>query len=518
MWHIGGARTTIRPMANHYGKSAVKASLVHFFFGKALNAVVSLVTLIALARWLTPADYGIYIAFSALQASLLVVSDLGIDTTAERFMPELRMHHSDFELLGFVAAVLCARVGTLFFMVGIGWLFADDITAIVGLNAYSGLFKLWLGVVAFSGLLGLAVVLLESMLHQRPAQTSMSIYVVLKLLLLYLGWHLFTIDILYMVQIELIATCIAALFGTVQLLSHFSLAGLHDGWLIVKKNRQRLQRFAFFNYFAQVVFQLFSAEVIKLMVTRLLGVLQSAVYGFAHSLAETVQRYLPTVLLLRLIKPVFVSRYVKTGDFGQLNSLAQLVLKLNLLILTPTIAFAAVYGGRLLSLISNGKYEEAHWLLVGMLGILVFNSHKIILSLLAGTLEKNKMQLYAGMASSIVFPIALLLIPRFGPLGAIAVSAISGLTYNTYATFYLRKAGYCYQPDLRAATVFLISGILTFLLIFLINKMLPFLLGLFIAVFIGGSFYIFVVRTMHAFSKEEVKILNSLLPKTFFNL
>ena len=507
---------TAQAVASPYGKSAVKASLFHFLLGKALNAAVSFITLIALARWLEPTDYGVYIAFIALQASLLAVSNLGIDTTAERFMPELRMRHPDTALLGFVAAVLCARVATLFCLVGIAWLLADDVTALVGLKAYSALFRLWLGVVGLTGLLGLVVVLLEAMLHQKQAQMCLSAYVVLKLSFMCIGWQLSTIDIRLMVPIELLATGAAALFGAGLLLSHFSRVGLHTGWSIVKENRQRLQRFAFFNYVAQVVFQLFNAEMMKLMVTRLLGVLQAAVYGFAYSLADTVQRYLPAVLLLRLIKPVFVSRYAKTGDFQQLNAMARLILKLNLLVLTPAIAFAAVYGGNFLALMSGGRYADAHWLLVGILCLMVLTSHQLVLSLLAGTLEKNAMQLYAGLVSIVAFPCALLLVPLWGPLGAVVASAIGGLTYNVFATLYLRRAGFAYQPEVRGGGVFAIGGVMAFAVAFLANQMLSMLPGLITAALVGTATYVLCVRGLSAFNDSERDLLNSLLPKRVF--
>lgn len=519
MYRIGGEQSTPKIVASHYGKSAVRTSLLHFLFGKALNALVSLLTLVALARWLAPADYGVYIAFIALQASLLAISSLGIDTTAERFMPELRMHHSDSELLGFVAAVLCARVVTLLVLLGTGWLLAKQVTSLVGLSSYVEVFKIWLCVVAFTGVLAFAVVLLEAMLHQRHAQYSMSAYVVLKLVLLGMGHQLASVDLWLLIQIELIATGVAALLGLGLLLSRFSAKGFLSGWIVVRKYRARMQRFAFFNYVAQVVFQLFNAEIMKLLVTRLLGVLQSAVYGFAYSLADTVQRYLPATLLLRLIKPVFISRYVKTGNFEELNAMARIILKLNLFVLTPTIALAAVYGGELLSLLSDGKYSNAHWLLVSILGLQILTSHQLVLSLLSGTLEKNAMQLYAGMASTIAFPCALLLVPLWGPLGAVAACAISGLTYNVFASAYLRSAGYPYSPDWRGGIVFLAAGSVAYIVSLVLGSAMaavtPFLAAT-TTIFLSAVFYLTTVRVFSAFTVSERNMLNTLLPRKIF--
>lgn len=431
----------------------MRASLLHFMFGKALNAIVSLLTLVTLARWMAPDAYGTYIAFLALQTMILALSSLGIDTTAERFLPELRTRHADGELLGFVMASMGARIGSLLLLALIAWLAAQPITALVGLGQHIDVFRVWVVVIVLTGMLAFAVVLLDAMLHQCHAQRCMGIYVLAKLLLLGFFHQYLQLDLGALVRIEFIATGTAALVGFWLLIRCFSAGGLRSGWLVVLGNQQRMKRFAFFNYVAQVVLQLFSVEMMKLLVTRLLGVLQSARYGIAYSLAETVQRYLPAVLLLRLIKPVFVSRYTKSGDFAQLNEMARIILKLNLLILAPIIAFSAVFGGDLLSLMSNGKYADAHWIFVSVLGLLVLTSHQLVLSLLASTLEKNTMQLYAGIASTVALPCALFLVPAIGSLGAVAASAVGGIVYNIFATFYLRRAGFDYRPDLRGASV-----------------------------------------------------------------
>ena len=503
-------------MSSHYGRAAVRKSLLHFLFGKSLNAVVSLLTLVALARWLAPNEYGVYIAFVALQASILALSSLGIDSTAERFLPELRTRYADSELLGFVAAAIAARLASLLLLILVTLLAAHPIATLVGLESNLNEFRLWVGVIALTGVYTLAVVLLEAMLHQRQAQRSVSVYVLSKLVLLFLAHSHFHLDLNTLVWVEMLATGFAAMVGSWSLIRHFPPGGVHSGWQLVLSNRHRMQRFAIFNYVAQVVFQFFSIEMMKLLVTRLLGVLQSARYGFASSLADTVQRYLPSVLLLRLIKPVFISRYVKTGDFAELNEMARIILKLNLLVLVPTIALAAVFGGDLLAMLSQDKYTDAQWILVGILGVLMLSSHQLVLSLLAGTLEKNAMQLYAGLASTVAFPFALFLIPTFGSIGAVAASAFSGLIYNTFATFYLRRAGFDYRPDIRGASVLLAAGVALYGVATLISSVYPGPGGVSTALLVGGVAYLALARVFSAFSDTERALLNSILPKHVF--
>lgn len=503
-------------MSSLYGKAAVRVSLLHFLFGKALNAVVSLLTLVVLARWMEPEAYGVYIAFLALQSSFLALSSLGIDATVERFIPELRTRHADSELLGFVTTSIGTRLLTLIFIALVAWVAAKPITNLIGLVQHAEVFRCWVWVFLLTGMLTFAVVVLDAMLHQRQSQRCMSIYVVAKLLLVVGAHQYFRLDLDALVNVELVASGLAAFVGCWLLIRHFAVGEVRRGWKVMVDNGSRIKRFAFFNYVAQVVFQFFSVEMMKLLVTRLLGVLHSASYGFACSLAETVQRYLPAVLLLRLIKPVFISRYTKTGDFAQLNSMARIILKINLLMLTPIIAFAAVFGGDLLSLLSNGRYADAHWIAVGILGQLVLSSHQLVLSLLASTLEKNAMQLYAGFVAMIAFPCALLLVPELGPLGAVAASAISSVVYNIFATLYLRRSGFAYRPDLRGGFVFLLAGIASYGSVAYVSNLLTGLAGLLAVVAVGMVSYFSVVRALSAFSNDERELLNSILPRRIF--
>jgi O-antigen/teichoic acid export membrane protein len=505
-------------MSSHYSKASLRASLVHFLFGKALNAIVSLLTLVLLARWLAPDAYGVYIAFLALQSSLLAFSSLGIDATTERFIPELRTRYVDSKLLGFVLASANMRIASLLLLTLISWFFSKPITELVGLEKFHSAFQVWVFVIMLTGMLMFVVVLLEAMLHQRLAQICMSVYVVTKLVVLVIAQYNQQVNLYTLMQIELVATGVSALIGFWLSIRLFSGSGVHSGWQILLENSQRMQKFAFFNYFAQVAFQFFNADVMKLLVTRLLGVLQSAVYGFAYSLADTVQRYLPAVLLLRLIKPIFVSRYTKSGDFKQLNEMARIILKLNLLVLSPLIAFAMVFGGDFLSYLSNGKYAGAHWVFVSLLGLLVLSSHQLVLSILAGTLEKNSMQLYAGMVSMVAFPCALYLVPMIGSIGAVAASAMSGLLYNIFATFYLRQAGFDYSPDFRGGLIFLIGGITVYGLALFLNTVLSGWIGIALTLLVASVVYLLIVRFMSAFTNDERAMLNSILPKPIFIL
>ena len=130
-------------MNNHYNRSALKTSLIHFLFGKAFNAVISFCTIILLVRWIDAQDYGVYVAFLALQASSLAISSMGIDTTAERFLPEFRTRYSDKELLGFVVSSFLLRCLSLVLLMIVGTLIASPLAKLIGLYLHIDALNIW---------------------------------------------------------------------------------------------------------------------------------------------------------------------------------------------------------------------------------------------------------------------------------------------------------------------------------------------------------------------------------------
>lgn len=461
-------------------------------------------------------EYGSYVALVALQSTLLAVSNLGVDATAERFLPEFRTKYPDEKLLGFVVSALVARLVTLGGVIVVGMFAANGLSTLIGMPSIGDVLRLWVVAVACFGALSFASVLLEAMLRQKHAQACMSLYLASKLLAICALYFTSSLDLHALVMTEIFSGAFAALLALSLLARFFHRAGLLQGWQLVQQNKYRLGRFATFNYVAQLVFQFFSADVMKLLVARLLGSVAAASYGFAANLADIVQRYLPATLLQRLIRPVFISRYVRTGDFEDLNQMGRLILKLNLLLLLPAISLSVAYGGDLLGLLTKGKYADGHWLLVGALCLLVPASHQAILSMLASTLERNAMQFYAGLLSALGFPIALFLVPLWGGLGAIGAAATSALIYNFFASWYLRRSGYAYAPDWRALLVFFGLGVgLTVALVTARTlSSSGFTQGV-VAIFLL-VFYLILVRLLSVFRPTERAMLNALLPKPVF--
>jgi len=211
--------------------------------------------------------------------------------------------------------------------------------------------------------------------------------------------------------------------------------------------RGRMLAFATKSYAAQLLMLLYGPDALRLVASSQAGLAQAARFGAVHSLYEYIQRYLPAFMLLRLIRPVFISRYTANRDFGALNAMGAIVLKINLAVLTPLIVFLVPAGDMVLGTLSKGRYADAGWLLVAYVALLVPMSNQWVVSIIANTTEQNDTQVKAAACALPGIVIGALLVPSYGIAALVGGAWVSYLLYNLTAVAWLRRAGYPYRPD-----------------------------------------------------------------------
>jgi O-antigen/teichoic acid export membrane protein len=234
------------------------------------------------------------------------------------------------------------------------------------------------------------------------------------------------------------------------------------------------------------------------------------------SMSELVQRYLPATLLMRMIRPVFVSRYVERRDFGQLNAFANLVLKLNVLVLAPLLGFVAVCGNEASAIVSAGRYMDVGWILFGVVLLLFPTSHQIVVSILANTLEENDIQIKSALVGLSGVLVAWMLIPSYGAYGALTASIASAVSYNATSALLLRRRGYAYRVDSKGLARLFGAAAAGAIPAWALARGVDGLFGLIVAGAALLVVYVAVASRYRAFSADERDMINRLLPKPVF--
>lgn len=494
--------------AGHYAAARLRAALVHFITGKLLSGALGLATLLLTVRGLPVAEYGVYASLVATQLMLLALSSFGIEPATERFIPEIRVSHAPAALARLLLTGLGARLLTLALLLLVLMVAGRHLLGWLRLDAWQAAFEAYYKVIFAAGLFQMMSAALEALLAQKRAQQAMMANAALRCALVGYLVAEQRLDIAGVILAEgcglALGCALAALFLT---------AHVREAWRARAETAprgprelwRRMGRYARYNYLAQCLMQGYGQDMMRLLLTRFVGVAETARYGFAVAISDMVNRYLPAVLFLRLIRPIFVSRYAVNRDFAQLNAFAALIMKLNLFVLAPLLALLAVHGDGIARLVGGAQYADAGWLVFGVLLLLVPTSHKWTLSLLADALERNEMQLRGALLGLLGLPAAYLGIRLLGEHGVLAGPYLSATAYNAYATRYLRRLGYDYRQDYAGLARLLAAAGLAAGAALLAGS-LPY------AVPLAGAVYLGACYRLKPFSADEQALLAKSLP------
>lgn len=449
----------------HYTKANFQLALQRFLLGRAATGALGLVFFVLVLRQLQPEEFGAYTAILAIQAGVAVLATLGIETTLERFLPELRTTGNTNEAAQLIVLGMAIRAGVLLLLVTAALFTMGWWVPLLSLQAYASMLPLALAWLVMFGLMNTAGALHEALLNQGTAQLTQALYTLLKILMFTVLSHSWPVadGLTKVIVCESVAT-LAGLLLAVTRLQVGSLSGVlrpRQVWReLPAAIRARMLAFASRSYVAQLLMLLYGPDALRLVASSQAGLAQAARFGAVHSLYEYIQRYLPAFMLLRLIRPVFVSRYTANRDFAALNAMGAIVLKINLAVLTPLIVFLAVAGNTVLGALSRGRYADAGWLLVAYVGLLVPMSNQWVVSIIANTTEQNDTQVKAAAVALPGIAIGAWLVPSHGITALVGGAWVSYLLYNLAAVAWLRRAGFPYRPDWRALVLCVISGAL----------------------------------------------------------
>lgn len=456
---LGDAVVSKGDPGDPYAHATLRRALRHFLSGRLLSSLLGVFNLLALIRLLSPQEFGLYAALLSMQVLFLAASSFGIESTMERYLPEVRIRQGRPAVLPFIMRSLGMRLAALAataaaLLVGLPWLLP-----MLDLAAHEAVVTQYVWVIVAVALMNSVSSAHEALLHQQAAQTAAVAYAVVRTAMIFWSASDGTLTIEEVVLMDLLAALTALLILLAAIGGYARDAFKPSGLPKDTSLWRRFYLFASKNFAGQLLLMASGNHTMRLALTSSSGLLETARFGFAMSLAEMLQRYLPATLLLKMIRPIFVSRYIENRNFAQLNAFANLVLKLNMLMLVPAIAFVAAAGTPLAESLSGGRYADAKWLVLGTLLLLITASHQIVISILAGTLEENDIQIRAGGVALLAVPLAFLLIPKLGAYGSLLAAAAGAALYNVTCAWLLRRRGFAYRIDMAGLARLFLAGV-----------------------------------------------------------
>ena len=503
----------------YYSVERLRSSLIAFGAGRAISALTSFAIFVLLAKTLPVTEYGYYLTLQAVVELVLLYSSLGVPWVAIRFIPEYRLRASARRLRRFLSGLVLANllplVAVLLLMgrtsdTWIGWLALDGASAVV---------LPFLFVCLFDGVSRLlSALVLEPLMAQRSAQ---SIQILRNIAFLVPLVHAFATgprsSIERVFQIEVLAAAIAACLSiALSLRAAASMPGRAGDEDWPPPPLQALAGLAWYNYSSNAVANLYSPAALQLIANAALGPSAAALFGFARGLGAQVRRYLPSELLLSLLRPMLVARYSEDGDHRRLNRRMLLAAKWNSVAVAPLIGILFAAGPPAIALIGDTELQDAFWLVVVLLVVAFTQSHRNLLGLYVNCVQQTDIWLRASLICLLVLPLTWLAILAGWGLGSIAIAMAAEEVLLTITVLrLLRSRGFPYSlaiPGLgRIAFAALVCSLAALLALHLIGAT-----ALAAAALIGGIAFIVTLAVLGLLDPSEQRLINQLADRVIF--
>jgi O-antigen/teichoic acid export membrane protein len=444
--------------ANHYAARRASKSLLHFLVGKGASALAGVACLILVVRHMAPDQYGGYVALIAVLDLFYLSTGLGLSTIAQRYVTEFRMRASRRRLQHFLAGLLLKRVGlsiafTLVLVGGYRWL-----APLLSLNLAPALLPWVAALLVMSASVFFLEEVLGALLLQGVLQSLAFMRGALKLAAIVYFVHVGgRLDIERVLALECAVALLSLIIGHALLYLQLRASQFEPDASDAYESaamHATARRF----YLVQLVGQSYGPQVSKLLVTRLLGLGHTAVFGFAQSITDMLRNYLPAHLLAGWIRPLMVSRYVARRNPADLADIANLVLKLNLLGIVPIAVFFVLRGDAFAAWVSGGRYPHAGHLLVLLTLMVGLQTVHLIFSMITITLEQAGANLIAALVAAAGLPLSVLLVQRYGVEGAACGLLGTELLWLATAARLLARRGFRITWDLGGSARIVAAG------------------------------------------------------------
>lgn len=417
-----------------YGPQRLRRSLSHFLIGKGVGALIGLIWLFSLVRVLPTRQYGAYFAFYAYVEVMILLTGWGIVQMQERFIPENYARHDKHTVYQLAYHVLAARVGLLLCGAGLVLVMRSWILGALGLDGFQRAFLIANGVLIVEGLCRTIDSYHDALLLQWKSQLSILTRnfgrVGVLLWLLSLHWQ---ISVRTWLELELSVLTISLLLSGALFLNSQNLLRAEQPVRQYGLQWRRYFRFSMATFSGQLLFLMSNVDVVKLIINKRYGLAESAIFGFCLSLALIVQRYLPTYLLVGMVRPLFVVTQYEANSYAKLRELSGFFIKLNLLSLVPLSIFCAFYENSVIAVLSGSRFITDNHVLLLLLLIMIAQALRNCVLLVTVAQEDAKSLLVSTGVSAALFVPSAFLLSRMSVLFllmALLLSEVGGLIYQ----------------------------------------------------------------------------------------
>jgi len=496
--------------------------MAHFIVGKGISAIIGIAWMLFLVRALSAQDYGLYVTLLAFSEIYILASSFGINTVPERYIPELRAsnHYAKLAKLALFSTLIRFFILSLMALVLIS--FSSYLLSFIGVPEVQKVLPVFFIIACIEGVSRFVESTFDSLLKQKLSQISLLCRTGIRLTALcYMMNTTAQLSLQDWVMAEALA-CSLSFFITLSLLVStlrgYSLLGEKEA--DTKLELSRMTKYAIPVYFSQLVWLTSSIDVAKLIIVRILGAESVALFGFCAALASTLQRYLPTYLLIGLIRPLFATSGNSANRSATINELYTLIIKLNGFVVIPCALTLLIVGDPLLQVLSSQKFNQGSLLLSLMIGYVLSQSFRMTHSLVLMSMEDGKGSLMSVVMSALSFFLVTSILlslntGHYGPvIGLITADALAMFIMLKRANTHKIKLIFPIKPLAKITLASLISATVAEAILRNVNESNLTILA--ISGVVAGITFLLAAAALKPFTRQENQRINSMLPLKIF--
>ncbi len=454
---------------NPFSGQRFRASLKHFLLGRALQGLVTVVFTLMAVRAMTVSDYGIYLVVVGLADLIRPLSSLGILPVAQQFLPEMATHATVDQFRRFVRCLRLARgamlalaavVLLLTWQSAISWIGFPDDVRVPG----------YLACLVIVGLLAAEFVetLLEALLDQKHAQIARLVYALGRLIGLFALMATHSLDATNMLWVE--AGCALGCWLLAEVMLYRQLATIRpDGQRVFR--RGEIVRFGWQMAGSQLLNTFAAAGALRLVVARVLGLEAAGQFGFMQSLLAQVNKLLPSLLLVNLVRPMLIAARLK-GEGRLLADACGLLCKSNVLLVWPIVPLVFIGGDAMVAALSGGKVQGAGLTMTAMSLALVSMAQAQVNAIVLTIHKRSDKVLGAGLLAPLV-PFFVAIGSLYSLTAAAAGLFLAMLIRASFTTWLIQASSARMQLDTRGLMRFALALGVAFVMAWLARNVLP---------------------------------------------
>ena len=439
--------------SSFYTKHRARSASFYAVLLRLPSQLATVLGYVVLVRLLSEGEFGIYSLFYAVLPFLGTLISFGMENTLKRFQPEF-LRNGENRL----ADKLSRRIGLFRLIsttiaVALIIVFWDRLAPILKLTDYREQFILFAAIIVTHFQCQVLSLSLSAHLLQKFSVGLAAMWSVVKLA----GYLLVAAFFELRLETAILVDLVAYLAYYVALrIAYAARTDRQKGRQAIfePELRRRLIRYGAFYSFNDAGTLALDTRKENFFLAGFLDMVAVGAYSFASRFNEMIEHVSPIRMLNSVIQPLFVSLDYKSNP-ERVRKYFTLLINVALLVRIPVLAFTAVLHQEIVELLFAGRFLEYSWLLAV---IALFSLGKSIgppITLVAQLEEKAQFILASKLIGILSIAGSILLIPRFGVLGAAVAAGMGVLLKNLFIWWFVRKLAVW-----RNGTMFVVKSIL----------------------------------------------------------